>query len=398
MDRASLPEQVFRELQADSAANSSEWAAGDKALEQSLFARNEPLIDLALAQFGTEQEIVSKIYNRASATDANSLDERFKLGLKVACLSNRRLWSPFGSFPHQIVGEKEFARLVQAGSYDECCAFLQNPRLDEKHLVALYAGAEPFARLDDERWRWMVHASAKNPRLTHEHDYDDGPDLGFLHVHRGILRLLEIAPATRQWLWTVYYFVRTLKPKQVCQLDDPRPILDRWRRVSVTDEGKTPEEGLFTGLPVNEELACYLAALFGRKLANAGGARSSDVMVRCAHYATSKLVAKDFEKLFSRDGVVFVLAALMNDNLLRDREIREAFSAYLGGDLWDIFDARTKELRVGRYAFPYEDGTQAAARLHAEINAQLSALRARISTLGWTIIIALIVGFWLMRR
>src|SRR3954447_15147131 len=86
----SSPADVFRDIQAEADANPSPWRE-DTALERSLFGRNEPLVDLALAQYGTDQDIVSEIYEKAAATSGDTADERFKLGLRIACLSNRRV-------------------------------------------------------------------------------------------------------------------------------------------------------------------------------------------------------------------------------------------------------------------------------------------------------------------
>jgi hypothetical protein len=121
-------------------------------------------------------------------------------------------------------------------------------------------------------------------------------------------------------------------------------ILQRWRAADLTGSGKVPEQGWFTALPLNEELACYLAALYGRKLADAFTPADNDnITRRCAYYAGSELDPNDFEKFYGRDLTVFVMAALLNDKLLCNWRTREPFQRYISATM----DAKLALTRSG---------------------------------------------------
>ena len=84
----SRPEQVFDELQKYGEQTKDEFLGGDKSLEASMLARNDPLIDLALASAATEAEVLASLYKRARVPPKDATHERYLLGLRVAVLSN----------------------------------------------------------------------------------------------------------------------------------------------------------------------------------------------------------------------------------------------------------------------------------------------------------------------
>jgi hypothetical protein len=347
----SSPEDVFRELHAEADAGRTPLR-GDDAVERSLLDRAEPLITLALAQCGTSEDVVRDIYAGASGPNDNPLVERLNLGLRVACLSNIRLWTIWGfpfsrlkslwGFPCNINQCRRTSTHRPGGVLRRIFRFAANPRIGERYLEALYTASEPFAGLDDKRWRSMVDASSKNLRLSNDQSTMEDPDLGFWNIHESIARLLEIAPTTMPWPMTIYTLARTLRPTQVHWLETPRPILERWRNADVGDN-KNPMQGWLTHLPFNEELACYLAGLFGRKLNTADAANSDDTLIRCAHYAVAYLRPGDLEKHFKKDRGVFVMSALLNDHLLRDSKMRKPLELYLSPQLRHVFEVRMKE-------------------------------------------------------
>jgi hypothetical protein len=408
----SSAEDVFRDLEAEAAATNVRaafWSRDDE-LDRSLFARNDPLINLAIAHFGTDKDIVRAVYRAATLETTDLLSERYNLGLRVACLSNTRVDYGFSwEFPLNIVGPEEFARLVNYGNYDEFTAFLQNPRVHDKYLAALYTRSEPFSALDDLRWRWLVDASANNPRLTTERESREDPDLGFWEIHKGLARLLEIAPTTQDWTRSIYALVRKLRTDHTIyhRPQNLSSVLQRWRTAEIGAGSNGPEEGWFTGLPLNEELCCYLAALYDQELASMSKVDADDIATRCAHYGNSKLDPKDFEGFYQRDREVFVMAALLNDELLRDWQTREPFELYISSQNRSVFDARMKEFRRGSYgryitekpaelpSRPVEasDELQFARYSYDQIVSRLDAIRSSATGIGWALLGAVLLGF-----
>jgi hypothetical protein len=317
----SSPEDVFRDLQ-DEATSTTPWTDLDRDLERSLFARTDPLINLALAQFGTTRDLVSEIYEAATLPETDLIDGRYKLGVRVACLSNRRItaYAITWEFPLALVGPKEFARLVSSGTYDEYCALLQNPGIHAGFLEGLYKRSGVFSQLDDRRWCHLVTASAENIRLTTYIDYPEDPDLGYYNIHQGLADLLENAPTTPEWVMTIYRLVLRLRRRHVHGAPACNSIVKRWWDADATGHDGKLLEGWFTKLPLNQELACYLAALYGLIKPDTNYSQSDDIAMRCIYYgASSKLNAADFKRFYDRDQAVFTMAASLNEELLYKR-------------------------------------------------------------------------------
>lgn len=196
----SEPSAVFREL--INRPKSKLGSRAETSLERLLLSRQEPLIDLALACTTADKDILHFLYNQGLVEATNELDTHYQLALRVACLSNQDTWD--FHFPARIIGESEVSRIVLQGQHEERSALLKNPEVDSSLLVNLYTGAGPFQQLSDDVRRWMVMESAKNPRLCDERDSDDSPDMEYYSIHKAIFQLLESAPVTNSWVYTLF--------------------------------------------------------------------------------------------------------------------------------------------------------------------------------------------------
>jgi hypothetical protein len=207
----------------------------------------------------------------------------------------------------------------------------------------------------------------------------------------------------------VYALVRKLRRNQVQESENLSFVLQRWRTAEVGADSNGPEQGWVTALPLNEELSCYLAALYGRKLASEGNADHDEIMYRCAKYANARLAPDDFEKFYERDRDVFVMAALLNDGLLRDWRTRRPLESYISAENQPVFEARVKDLRSRGYfteepagaspvAANEPDELRFARDSHNQIMYRLEALRSSIISIGWTLVAGVALGLWLWRR
>ena len=197
---ASSPEVVYRELKIYGEDVDSDILAVDEELEKSLLAREDPLIDLALACYATDKSVVGGLYKKGLQKPETWLDGRYRRGLRIACLSNEVISYP--EFPTDVIGREETDRIFADADWQEAEALLANPKLDDNLLVTLYQRSDSFATLPDDRWCDLVRMSAKNPRLAARNDTDDYPDTGHLRIQRAIFGLLSIIPTTSKGLHT----------------------------------------------------------------------------------------------------------------------------------------------------------------------------------------------------
>jgi hypothetical protein len=200
----SRPEEVFKELRSYGAQAKANLDGSDEQLEKCLLERRDPLIDLGLACYGADKGMVGELYKKALIAPNTPADARYRKGLRIACLSNQGLrfcWH----FPSEIIGEDETRRVLGEADWDEAEALLCNPEIECELLQALYERTGPFSTIPEERWLILVHKSAKNTRLIDCRDELESRyfDFEFTQVQTAILKLLEIAPLTLQWLLTL---------------------------------------------------------------------------------------------------------------------------------------------------------------------------------------------------
>ncbi len=298
------PEEVFEELKKMSAKTTAKrWSlnSGDE-YEISLINRNERLINLGLAAYGTNKNVLQALYKHGLEPAEDASDASYKEGLRIGCLSN--ITAPatnlFLRFPDEIIGPDETRRIVNNASDDEITALIQNPRVSENLLEALYKREGPFTDTPEEQWRKLIYMSASNARIATEYEYDNSPDMGHYGIHKSIFELLEAAPVDYHWLRTLYHLLDHLDFQQVHVPERIDHVLGRWAQLPISKEKDSLQEGYFTNLNIRDEFRCLIAALYGRgfaknKIVLYGDRDADDIALRCAYYAKGNLTPKDME-------------------------------------------------------------------------------------------------------
>ena len=315
------PEEVVRELKRK--AQKPRFAR-DKAIEELLFERNDPLINLELACFGTSQEVFTALYKHGLEEPIDTADERYKRGLRIGCLSN-----PYVYRPGRLIGSDEVHRIIATGEDAEAEALICNPSVSDRLLEELYTRTGAFAALAEERWESLVYFSHKNEHLGTNKDSDAGPDMWHHSVNRAIFRLLEIAPVEKSWLGVLYTLLDQLDFLHVAHPEKINTVLSRWAKLDDKVNEK-PIEGYFTSLSRKDEFRCLIAALYGRTISNTyltvqGSPSAADVAMRCAYYGNAELSARQMKAGYARDRDVYVFSVMYNDNLFRSHKLRKFF-------------------------------------------------------------------------
>jgi hypothetical protein len=354
----SRPEVVFEELKAYGAEIATDpllYSVDDK-LEASLAARNEPLIDLGLACYGSNKDIVGALYRKALGPSDALPAIRYCKALRIACLSNRSvpvvhsIAAVFDKYPDLVIGSDETHRVLAEGDEDEADALICNPHVSDSLLQALYECGDPFKKFDKEHWRRLVLMSINNRRLVTRNDTEDGPDLGHGHIQEAIFKLLELAPTTDTWLRSLYRLLDSLDPQYVAWPESIDAVLDRWSAVTVDDYKGNPSEGYVTSASLRDEFRCMIGALYsrgfrGKEIVRFGSPSASDLALRCAYYARAELTANDMQEAYARDRDVFTFAVLFNDHVYLTPTLRQGLEEnYLNSTLDWRYRRRCQQL------------------------------------------------------
>ena len=407
------PEMVFEELKAYRADVRRRRWTFDGDMEKALMARNEPLIDLGLATYGADREVVGAIHLKGKCPTDQTMDERYKKGLRLAVLGNETVAEVgFRSFPDDTIGAEEVVYVLAEADIDEAAMLLSNPAIDDEILRALYRGEEWAATVPDDRRRDLVNSSRLNERLSTNKDDDHGPDMRHWELHKAIFSMLETVPTSLHWIDTLTDLFNNLTPDQVRGPDSIDDVLARWK-VDETGQQEAPKDDNYTetGLSHREEFRCLIGALYGKSYDSAGvvmhkTADNDDVARRCAFYGNGSLTVKAIKAGFERDGFVFVFAAILNDKVFLKKQLRKMFEEEcLNGrhlhqykrrceqlqKRWKWFDPRPVAEWMVEDKLTFNDPLQEQVN---ELRDATKEIKALMKFLPWAIAAVAVIAVW----
>lgn len=355
------PQMVFDELrvEAQKARENRFQYHRAEGLEARLVERSDRLINLGLASYGLDKDVFKALYKFSLEPAQDETDARYKLGLRLACLSNTALpvvtW--VWRFPHELVGNEEVERILVGGQWSEIEALLGNPHCSDQMLEHAFTGEGSFAGIPEQRRAHLLHVVAKNERLNRNRDNSHDPDLGHYGIHRGIKHLVEHSPVSSVWFWAVWTVIENLDPQYVDAPENVGAMLARWKDFEIYDVADDPakrkpsEAHTIPHITLAEEFRCALAAVFGKGLAKEAlkaAAKSEYLPMRCAYYAHADLTRSEMKAGYERDRLAYVFAAAYNSSIAFKRDTRNFFEEEQmsgGGNLARIYRRNIEYMR-----------------------------------------------------
>jgi hypothetical protein len=223
---ASTAERVFEWLQARAGRPKDSPSDTDPQVEKSLLARNDPLINLGLAQYGIEDDTVKALFN--------STDPAYRPALRLAVLSNQALVTHqaygSGNLTEALIGHRRNAgEWLPELSNEELRALFRNPTLEDNFLIDFLEQKTGWHELDERRQMFVLRALAKNPRMTAH--YDNLMMDGYAEYQHGAVfsaawQLAALVPVKIQWCWALYELLRQTKPDSM--MKEPLEVAKRW--------------------------------------------------------------------------------------------------------------------------------------------------------------------------
>jgi hypothetical protein len=341
-------------------SDSSLWTPNSE-LEQGLLQRNDPLIDLGLAQYAGEKEVWKHLHKKAYQGPQNEQDRRYQRSLRIACFSNELQGRFLSRLPEAHLNEGEIKALV---ADDECeeelAVLLSNRTVDPKFVIELFKKEGVFEHLEEYKHLRLVHACAQNPLLATDTSNEHGPDMYFWDLQRAVVHLLRTAPVNMHWLLNLHWLLGHLMRGDSHTPDDSiEDVLERWSKIPVEkpkagwDYGHTDEDS-------RDETLCMMAALYGHyhekksgkyERIVVGDLNSPQLAYRCAAYACMKMMPQQVREAVNRDGSLVVLAAIRNTDLLWNKEVRAIIEQYAHAFTAQVYRDRCLSLHRRRPLF-----------------------------------------------
>lgn len=293
----------------------------DEEAEEALRLRLDPLIDLSLAQYGRYLNSIKPIFHCNPPGSA----------VRLATLANRNFNNGFLShFPSGLFEdfEDQIQWFVNAEKV-ELEALFSNPTLDDRFLRSVLEQEEEFAKVPEDRFRYIVSILAYNSRMSTERqlDYMDGQDeYNYDSVFDAAWTLADKVEPTSQWAHALSWLYANTLRKAPYKMK-PLEIAKRWRPDPTNAEimAKEVTEASPGFLSQYEMVRAGLARLAGenndRLLQDL--LTHEDRAFRAAAYIDYPLTQEMIDAAYEKDGEMAFQYSIGNEHLWRATDGRK---------------------------------------------------------------------------
>lgn len=298
----------------------------DDILEAKLLSKNDPFLDIVLAQYCQHETTIFNLFSKAIQLD--------NLPLKLACLSNE--FSAYSnSIPSVLFGEEYFwddcpllLDWFKSISYREIEVLFSNKSIDRNWLESLLECEDKFwTILKEDQQKHILRSLCKNPVIQHRGNefFLDGL-LEYEHnkLFYSIWSLTDKLPTTRQYAYALSIL---LEKTAFTRLHfDVVEVAKRWDIVDEKESKIDDELSLNSyGLIRFQLYKNVFKDLYGDDCSNKEHFDNPDIAYRCCAYSQLKnITIDDMNSIVENDGALAVNYLLMNDNLWAIEETREA--------------------------------------------------------------------------
>jgi len=296
----------------------------DDILEAKLLSKNDPFIDIVLAQYCQHEATIFNLFSTAIQSD--------NLPLKLACLSNE--FSAYGnSIPSSLFRENRWDDCpllldwFKSISYSEIEVLFSNKSIDRNWLESLLECEDKFwTILKEDQQKHILRSLCKNSVIQHR---DNGFFLdGLLEYEHNklfynIWSLTDKLPTTRQY---AYVLSILLEKTAFTRLHfDVVEVAKRWDIVDEKESKTDDELSLNSYELIRFQLfKNFIKDLYGDDCSNKEHFDNPDIAYRCCAYSQLKnITIDDMNSIVENDGALAVNYLLMNDNLWIFEETRE---------------------------------------------------------------------------
>lgn len=324
---ASSPQTVvaFLEQRADLPRGKRRDENFDEEFEAALLGRNDPLINLALAQYAQYSATLRPLFEASPPGSA----------VRLAILSNVILPDGFFSqLPLSLMqGPENVITWLRTAPDIETRALFENPYIYDGFIQSLLEGKAPWNTIPEDKLCFFVRVLAENPRMCMPYDksfLDGYAEYSHSAVFNAAWHLAEKVPTTQGWAIALSSLYQRLKP-EAFKLDNPLEIAGRWIADPNDAELMGQQESfkntgyLHLYQEVRQGLA-HLALTYKGDLLQTLLSHD-DVAFRCAAYAHGQVTADMLPGIYERDGELAFNQACRNPWLWRRQQEREALRA-----------------------------------------------------------------------
>lgn len=320
---ASSPREVF-DFYKDRSENNDKYrwdGLVDEDTDATLWTRGEPLINLAIAQYGSNKEIAKQILKGDSEP------------LRWALLKNWSGGRIFDDFPACLFeDDAALAAFMNTCPKSELVAMFANPGIADSFISDLFEGKKIWNELDEDRQQFIVRSFAQNPRACTERDdsFMDGyAEYSYNKVFAAGWSLCAKVTPSKHWAIVLSELTDKLLDEGFPFKDEEiMEVISRWypsdedvaeSKYDSEDHYKESSGYLSTWQSVRQNLVKLIAE--SSKHGNL--AENPDIAIRCGYYRYGRLNNDQMKAAFDKDGAAAWQAMCSNARLWTNKEKRQ---------------------------------------------------------------------------
>lgn len=297
----------------------------DEQVEANLLLKNDPFIDILLAQRCIFEDTIFKLFTKAVLSNNCSL--------KLACLSNEFVgeegFAP-SQFPGVLFGENNqqgacpnLLNWLKSTSEIEVELLFKNKAIDRRWLTSLLECENEFwAALGEPKQILAVRSLSQNPIII-EHEGEFEGDLSqYEKLFYTIWNLATKVPTTRSWAHALGWLLENVADSMVNY--DCIEVAKRWM---IVEASNNETEGLYLNVYETVRFHLYknpIKYTYGKKLSNEEHFENLDRAYRACSYSKLNLTIDDLFSAYHKDGDFAVKYMLRNENIWMFDKTREA--------------------------------------------------------------------------
>ncbi|MBR7777556.1 hypothetical protein [Undibacterium rugosum] len=382
----------------------------DEALMRFLLGRNEPLIDLGLAQHCRYDSVINDLWLRTK--DSFRMNEIDAQALRLAILSNttdKRTEKRNANW--YSINLTDLANLLQNAAIVEIEAIFENPSIDETLLISLFRKEDLFESLNEKRWLDCLFATLRNSRKWEDAADFDNDVWEIKKLQEAAYYLPSIAPLTELWAVAVSGLLKRISPPSWNYVSKEmyESTMQRWKHEAAEKSVR----------PVNhwDEVRIYYGRMFyGEFALNTGQTvnilemvKSEDVAIRCLAYGFCKLQPEQISFGAEQDKNDFLRFALENKFLFVDKVQRLAlrdecvridsdYLCYWGWQYSECFARKCEELKMVYPQWDWDLGQDLTENSQDLIQGEIMELQKSVRFTRNIVIALFVLAFlWVLR-
>ena len=270
-------------------------------IELLLFKLDDPLINLGLACYGDNLDIIRSLYQSSC------------FEIRLATLGNKKAYQDYIGPFHSLLRKSEIEEILLFGDSQEQEALLNNPNISSEILFNLFSKKKCFSSISESHWQNLISYSIGNRKLRTSPDYN----VYSVHHNNWIKAITagwllgEIVSVNDSW---AYILLGMYEKLHVLEINDKkiRDLSNRWNQ----PDSSSDDEDIYFNIRIK---LADLIPINSKTISQFS--ETEEKVLKSSFYKRFVPVNLDeLDKYWRLDGELFIINAIKNEKILNSKK------------------------------------------------------------------------------